>query len=79
MKTVSVSEFKAKCLGLLAAVQATGEALLVTKRGKPLVRVLAAGREGRHDWLGCMVGTAEIVGDIESPAVPAREWDVLRE
>ena len=78
MKTVSVSEFKAKCLALLAAVQTTGEALLVTKRGKPLVRVLAAGREDRHRWLGAMEGTAEIVGDIVAPAVPARDWNAMR-
>jgi hypothetical protein len=23
---------------------------------------------------GCMIGTAEIIGDIEAPVVPARAW-----
>jgi prevent-host-death family protein len=41
-KHVSVSRFKAECLALLADVAATGKELVVTKRGKPLARVLPA-------------------------------------
>lgn len=37
--TLSVSEFKAKCLRLLDEVAAEGGALIVTKRGRPIVRV----------------------------------------
>ncbi len=37
--TIAVSEFKAKCLGLLEELAATGETLIVTKRGKPIARV----------------------------------------
>ncbi|MEX2238914.1 MAG: type II toxin-antitoxin system Phd/YefM family antitoxin [Dehalococcoidia bacterium] len=39
MKTVPAGEFKAKCLKLMQEVSQSGEPLLVTKRGKPLVRV----------------------------------------
>ena len=39
MKYVSASEFKAHCLRLMAEVQAGGEAITVTKRGKPLAVV----------------------------------------
>ena len=78
MKTVSVSEFKAKCLALLAAVQATGEPLVVTKRGKPLVRVLAAGGGKPGRWLGALEGTFEICGDLVAPIVPPEEWEALR-
>ena len=37
MKTLQVSKFKAGCLGLLKEVRATGDPLVVTLRGKPLV------------------------------------------
>jgi prevent-host-death family protein len=39
MKTVLISEFKAKCIALLKEVDATREPLLITVRGKPLARV----------------------------------------
>ena len=41
MKTIPATGFKAKCLHLLDMVQATGEELVLSKRGKPLVRVRA--------------------------------------
>jgi prevent-host-death family protein len=42
MREVSVSTFKAQALALLAEVAATGEEIVVTKRGQPLARVLPA-------------------------------------
>lgn len=37
---VAASEFKAKCLALLDQVAETGETIVVTKRGKPVARVV---------------------------------------
>lgn len=42
MNVISASQFKAKCLALLDEVAATGRELVVTKRGKPVARVLPA-------------------------------------
>jgi len=39
---ITISSFKAQCLGLLEEVAQTGEELVVTKRGQPLARVLSA-------------------------------------
>lgn len=41
-RTVSASQFKAQCLAMLDEVAATGEEITVTKRGRPVARVLAA-------------------------------------
>jgi prevent-host-death family protein len=41
-RTVSASQFKAKCLGMLDEVATTGEEIVITKRGRPVARVLAA-------------------------------------
>ncbi len=40
MKEVLVSEFKARCVGLLNEVHDSRQELLVTKRGKPLALVV---------------------------------------
>ncbi len=41
-RTVSASQFKAKCLAMLDEVAATGEEIVVTKRGRAVARVSAA-------------------------------------
>lgn len=40
MRTVPAGKFKAECLALLDEVAQTGETIVVTKRGKPVARVL---------------------------------------
>ena len=42
MTEISASRFKAECLGLLDQVAASGEELIVTKRGTPVARVVPA-------------------------------------
>jgi prevent-host-death family protein len=39
-KTISASRFKAECLGLLDEVAETGAEITVTKRGKPVAKVV---------------------------------------
>jgi prevent-host-death family protein len=41
-RTVSASEFKAKCLAMLDHVSATGEEILITKHGRAVARLSAA-------------------------------------
>jgi prevent-host-death family protein len=42
IRTISASQFKAQCLAMLDEVAATGEEIVVTKRGRAVARVLAA-------------------------------------
>ena len=41
-RTIKASEFKAKCLALLDDVAEKRETLIVTKRGKPVARIVPA-------------------------------------
>jgi len=77
MKQMRASVFKAKCLAVMDDVQATGEPVIVTKRGKPVVKVIPAEPE-KDDILGFMAGEVEIVGDIESPVVPPSHWKIMK-
>jgi prevent-host-death family protein len=74
--TINASEFKARCLALLDEVAATGETLIVLKRGKPVVRVIPAGG-GEEVPQATLVGTVEEVGDIVGPVLPESDWDAL--
>lgn len=77
MKKMQASVFKSRCLKVMDRVQATGEPVIVTKRGKPIVKVIRA-EQKKHDLFGFMKGRMEIVGDIVSPAVPLSDWNALR-
>ncbi len=78
MRQMSAAQFKAKCLAVMDRVRATGEPVIVTKRGKPFVRVAPAPVAERSP-LGSLAGTFEITGDIVSPASDLSDWTVLRE
>jgi prevent-host-death family protein len=77
MKTMSAGEFKARCLKVMDDVRATREAVVITKRGRPVAKLVPA-ETRREDVLGCLAGVLEVLGDIEAPVVEAREWKVLR-
>lgn len=86
MRIVPAGEFKAKCLAILDEVKATGEPVVVTKRGKPVARVIApeevALDEKPESIFGALKGLIIVngdVGDLVQPIVPHEEWDHLKE
>jgi len=77
MKQMRASTFKARCLKVMSDIQATGEPVIVTKRGKPVVKIVPVNQE-KDDIFGFMAGKFKIVGDIESPVVPLKDWKITR-
>lgn len=66
MKKIAAGEFKARCLTLMDDVQATRQPILITKRGKPVAKLVPA-EDPKDDFLGRLEGEFRVVGDIESP------------
>lgn len=58
-------------------VHATGEPVVVTTRGKPAVKIIPIKPE-KDDIFGFMEGKAEIIGDIESPVIPLKDWKIFK-
>jgi prevent-host-death family protein len=77
MKQMRASVFKARCLTVMKNVQATGEPVVVTKRGVPLVKVVPV-ELAKTDLFGFMAGEFSVIGDIESPVVPLKQWVVFK-
>ncbi|HYD50676.1 MAG TPA: type II toxin-antitoxin system Phd/YefM family antitoxin [Terriglobales bacterium] len=75
MREISASDFKAKCLAILDEVAATGEPVMVLKRGRPVAQLVppiaASGQSPQAE----LTGTIRILGDVVSPAVSAKDWD----
>ena len=77
MLEFSVSTFKAKALGILARVARTGEAVVVTKRGKAIVKVVPFSEETAPMAPGKLKGTVLEEGDLISP-LGADLWNAAR-
>ncbi len=78
MTEIQVSKFKATCLAVLARVGQTREPILVTRRGKPIARILPPAANPAGNWLGSMRGSVEVHGDIVAPACEESDWEALR-
>ena len=62
--SVNAAEFKAKCLKLIDEVATTHESVVITKRGKPMAKLVPIGDETPTKLFGYMKHTGEILGDI---------------
>jgi prevent-host-death family protein len=74
MRTIPAGRFKAQCLRLLDEVAATGETIIVTKRGKPVAKVEPV--EEPPSLKGSVV---YLVDDDELLFSTGEIWDVERE
>jgi prevent-host-death family protein len=70
-RTVSASQFKAQCLAMLDEVAATGEEIVVTKRGHAVARVLAASEPtSLHGSVSFNVSDEDLIKPLDV------EWDI---
>lgn len=60
MREMKAGEFKAKCLAVMDEVAATGEPVVITKRGKPIARLVPE-RKSQTSLLEYLKGTGKIV------------------
>lgn len=79
MRTMPAGEFKQRCLALLDEVGASGESIVITKRGAPVAQLTPVSSERNEDWRGAMRARGEIVGDLVAPAAGPGEWNALGE
>lgn len=69
MQSLNISEFRAQALDLLDHLPPEG--IVITKRGKPLAKVIPA-KSSYGDWIGSLKGVLKIRGDIMSTGI---EWE----
>jgi prevent-host-death family protein len=76
MESLAISEFKATCLAVLERVRRTKKPVLITRFGKPVAEVIPPSPASQpKSWIGSLVGTAHIKGDIVSPIGSESDWE----
>jgi len=76
MKKMAAGAFKVHCLAVMDEVQSKRESVLITKRGKPVAKLVPVEKQV-DDIYGFFAGKGKIVGDIVSPAFSLEEWGNL--
>ncbi|MXY38296.1 MAG: type II toxin-antitoxin system Phd/YefM family antitoxin [Rhodospirillaceae bacterium] len=77
MEKIEASDFRARCLAILDRVQATGERIVILKRGRPVAELVPHRPVDSACPQAALEGTVDVTGDILSPAVPEEDWDSL--
>jgi len=78
VKQIAISKFRTTCFSLFERVKASGEPLVVTKRGEPIAMITPPPPSPKSkNAFGCMKGTVIIKGDIISP-IGEGDWEALR-
>lgn len=79
MEEVSISQFKATCLALLARVKRTRKPILVLRKGEPIAQVMPPPLPALSlSWLGSFSDSGEILGDIMTPVLDPEDWEAFR-
>ena len=76
-RTMAAGVFKANCLGIMEEVKKTRHAVIITKHGKPVAKLVPV-ETAEDEIFGFMKGQGRVLGDVVSPAIPAEEWDCLK-
>ncbi len=71
-RPVMASEFKARCLKILDAVAQTRESYVITKRGRPLARLVPLESADEHPLMGSVTLLAD---DDDAYLSSGEPWD----
>jgi prevent-host-death family protein len=78
MRIIAAGKFKTNCLAIMDEVQKKRETVLITKRGKPVAKVIPANAEAKDDFFDSMKGQLIFLGDVVSPAFDLDDWEMER-
>lgn len=68
-RTIPAGEFRVRCLALVDEVNETGEEIIITRRGKPVARLVPVERETWKSLIGSVTWQDDIISPIDE------EWE----
>ncbi len=74
---ISAAEFRANCFKILDQVKIAHKEVVITKRGKPIAKLVRFTQQDEKDpLLGSMEGLVETLGDLTQPVIDAGSWEL---
>ena len=73
---ISSAQFRASCFKILEEVEKTHKEVVITKRGKPVAKLVPIeGKEKKDPFLGALTGVGSTIGDLTEPMVDPQHWE----
>lgn len=74
---INAAEFRTKCFKILDQVNSTHREVIITKRGKPIAKIVHINQVGKKDpMLGALVGSGRTLEDLTQPIVDSDDWEI---
>jgi len=77
MKKMAAGSFKTNCLAVMDEVRAKRETVVITKRGKPVAKLVPVTAE-TDEIYNFLAGKGTFAGDVVSPAISSEEWGEVK-
>ena len=77
MKKIAAGSFKVHCLSVMDEVQMKRQTIVITKRGKPVAKLVPADQDA-DDIYNFLAGKGAMTGDVVSPAISPKGWGKLK-
>jgi prevent-host-death family protein len=77
MKKMAAGAFKTNCLALMDEVQAKHETVVITKRGRPVAKLVPVSTE-TDEIYNFLAGKGAVTGDVVSPVISPEDWGELK-
>jgi prevent-host-death family protein len=74
VQKIPAAQFKSQCLAVMDQVAESGQPVVVTKHGRPVVQINRV-VSNEEDIFGFLAGKGRIVGDIEN-TIPVSDWNL---
>jgi len=77
MEEIQLAHVQKDILSIINTVIQSHKPVLISDKGKSLVKIVPFSGSEPTSWLGSMRGTGKITGDIISPVEDSDVWEVL--
>jgi prevent-host-death family protein len=74
VQKIPAAQFKSQCLAVMDQVAESGQPVVVTKHGRPVVQINRV-VSNEEEIFGFLAGKGRIVGDIEN-TIPVSDWNL---
>lgn len=74
---INAAEFRSNCFKILDHVDRTHQEIIITKRGKPIAKLIHIPEQNKKDpLLGALVGLGKTLCDLTEPVAEHDDWEI---
>ncbi len=72
---INTVQFRANCFKIIDQIQISKDEVIITKRGKPVAKMVPILPDDKDPMLGALIGYGHTVDDLTEPVVADEEWE----